>query len=149
MKISQFKRTLGEYPQDRLSFVLPDNEEIPPHFHITEVGRVEKTFVDCGGTVRSVVNCCLQAWVSDEDPEHRLSPERLAAILDKASGILRGDDLEIEVEYEDCCGLSQYPVSEVIREEGTLKFQLTSKHTDCLAKEQCLPDCCSGTGSGC
>jgi hypothetical protein len=149
MKLSEFKRILEENPKDGLSFILPENEEIPSHFHITEVARVDKVFVDCGGTVRNVMNCCLQAWVSDEDQEHRISPEKLSAILDKASDILRDNDLDVELEYEDCCVLSQYPVCNAVREDGTLKFQLKSKHTDCLAKEQCLPNGCGGSDGSC
>ena len=35
-----------------LVFVLPDGTRVPPHFHVTEVGQVDKYFVDCGDQVR-------------------------------------------------------------------------------------------------
>ncbi|MEI7863404.1 MAG: DUF6428 family protein, partial [Planctomycetota bacterium] len=37
--------------------MLPDKSFVPAHFHITEVGRVQKDFIDCGGTVRSATTC--------------------------------------------------------------------------------------------
>jgi hypothetical protein len=32
---------------------------VPTHYHITEVGKVQKDFIDCGGTVRSSTACVL------------------------------------------------------------------------------------------
>ena len=84
---------------------------IAAHAHITEVGRIDKTFIDCGGTVRKVSTCSLQAWVAD-DTDHRLEPGQLATILDRAAPILSGDDLDVEIEYEDC-QISQFPVETV------------------------------------
>jgi len=149
MKLSEFKRQLDEHPQHQLCFLMPDEEEIPAHAHVTEIGRVDKVFMDCGGTIRKLSCCSLQSWASDADLEHRLSPQRLAEIIEKALPIFRGDDLDVEIEYEDLCILSQYPVVGAINEKGVLKFTLTSKHTDCLAKEICLPRCCSTENGGC
>ena len=129
---------------------MPGNEEIPPQFHITEVGRVDKAFIDCGGTQRSLAFCCLQAWVAEGDSEHRLPAGKLAEIIDKASSILRSDDLDVEIEYEDCCVMCQYPVAGARIEHSILVFDLASKHTDCLAKEVCLPgSVCSESGGCC
>jgi hypothetical protein len=147
MTIAEFKDHLRRNPEAPLRFLLPDGGWIPAHAHVTEVGRVDKTFVDCGGTVREVHSCVLQTWVAD-DIEHRLAPGKLAEILDRASGILRGDEMPVEIEYEDC-SISQFPVSAAEEADGALVFALVSKHTDCLAKELCLPKpeaCCSGSG---
>lgn len=150
MKLSEFKEHLLTNPKSELRFVLPDGGLIEAHAHITEVGRVDKSFVDCGGTVRHTVHCSFQAWVAD-DVEHRLLPGRLASIIDKAASVLGEEDLDVELEYQDGL-ISQFPVIGAETTEGLLCFNLTTKNTDCLAKELCgLPSkvdqaCCSETG---
>ncbi len=147
MKISEFKNHLATSPQKELRFELPDGDLIPLEAHVTEVGRVDKNFIDCGGTVRSSSNCTLQTWVADNDEAHRLAPAKLAQIIELATALFRGDDLDVEVEYEDCCSFSQYPVLEVQESHEALTFRLGSKHTDCLAKESCgLTPAVSGGG---
>ncbi|MHA3775419.1 DUF6428 family protein [Verrucomicrobiota bacterium sgz303538] len=151
MTLSEFRTHLDRAPQHLLRFVLPDGGMIEPHAHITEVGRIEKTFIDCGGTVRRTSHCSLQAWVAD-DTEHRLAPIRLASILDKAAPILGEEDLDVEIEYQDGL-ISQFPVVAATIANGALVFQLTTKNTDCLAKELCTPQFTRETGcnpgSGC
>lgn len=148
MKASEFKHHLESHPDAELRFVLPDDDLVPAHAHITEVGRVDKTFIDCGSTVRKASTCTLQAWVAD-DVEHRLVPGKLAAVLDAAAPLFDGDDLEVELEYEDC-NLSQFPVLKATAADGVLTFHLGSKHTDCLAKDVCLPKGAPGeANAGC
>ena len=137
MKLSEFKARLQQHPQHELTFVLPDGDRIPAHAHITEAGRVDKSFIDCGGTIRRTAACSLQAWVA-EDTDHRLLPGKLAGVLDMATPLFQGDDLDVEIEYEDC-SISQFPVLEASTSADALLFHLGSKHTDCLAKELCLP----------
>jgi len=150
MKLSEFRDLLRRHPDHQLTLVLPDGGRIAAHAHITEVGRVDKHFIDCGGTTRHVAACSLQAWV-DDDIEHRLVPSKLARIVDLAEPLFRGDDLDVEVEYEDGF-ISQFPVLEAGAAEGELVFRLGTKHTDCLAKAVCLPSpegsCCTA-GSCC
>ena len=136
MKVSEFKNHLEANPAAELRFVLPDGDLIPAHAHITEVGRIDKTFIDCGGTSRSSSVCSLQAWVAENDETHRFAPGKLARVLDLAASILKGDDLDLEVEYEDC-SISQFPVLTGEVSAGVMTFHLGSKHTDCLAKEAC------------
>jgi hypothetical protein len=152
MKLTEFKAHLTDAPNHELRFVLPDGGLIEAHAHITEVGRIEKRFIDCGGTIRSNVHCSLQAWVA-EDTNHRLVPARLASIIDKAAPVLDDEDLDVEIEYQ--AGLiSQFPVVAAAKDYEALYFHLTTKSTDCLAKEICMPeareteaqDCCSGSG---
>jgi hypothetical protein len=80
----------------------------------------------------------------------------ITAVAGKARGsgdepILGTDDLDVEVEYEDGF-LSQFPIVGATTRDGVLEFHLTTKHTDCLAKESCMPAnegeaaCCSGGG---
>ena len=146
MKTSAFIAHLKSHPSAQLRFVLPDGDVIPAHAHITEAGRIDKRFIDCGGTVRQTSHCTLQAWVA-ADTEHRLAPSKLAGVLNSASPLFHCDDLEVEIEYEDCA-LSQFPVLEANADGGVLSFQLGSKHSACLAEDVCLPPgsthgCCS------
>ena len=138
MKLSDFKIALKTFPTHPLRFILPDGDVIATHAHITEVGRIDKTFIDCGGTVRRVSTCSLQAWVAD-DTDHRLESGQLAAILDRAAPILTDEDLDVEIEYEDC-QISQFPVEGVTATDSGMEFHLGTKHTDCLAKDVCLPN---------
>jgi len=147
MKISEFKTQLETHPDAELRFVLPDGDVIPAHAHITEAGRVDKSFIDCGGTIRQTSVCTLQAWVAD-DVEHRFLPGKLAGVLDIAAPLFRSDDLDVEIEYEDCA-ISQFPVLEVSAVDNVLTFKLGSKHTDCLAKDVCLPGVNGRPGAGC
>jgi hypothetical protein len=86
-----------------------------------------------------------------DDVDHRLPAVKLADIIDRAAPILGIDDLEAEIEYEDGF-ISQFPIECAATEGESLIFTLGTKHTDCLAKEICLPNpqesssCCTGTG---
>jgi len=150
MKTSLLLKTLRDHPDHQLQFLLPDGGFIPAHAHVTEVGRVDKTFLDCGGTARRNSSLCLQTWVAD-DIDHRLHAAKLADIIERAAPILGDDDLEAEIEYEDGF-ISQFPIESAASQGNSLIFALGRKHTDCLAKEICLPkpeessSCCTGTG---
>ena len=149
MKLSEFQTHLLKHPDHELTFVLPDGDRIPAHFHITEAGRVDKSFIDCGATIRRTATCSLQAWIA-ADLDHRFTPGKLAGVLQIAAPLFQGDDLDVEIEYEDCA-ISQFPVLAASADGPTLLFRLGSKHTDCLAKDTCLPEKsgdagCSGAG---
>lgn len=146
MNLTEFKTALAQNPEAELRFVLPDGDLIPSHAHITEVGRLDKSFIDCGGTIRQQSTCLLQAWVA-EDVDHRFLPGKLAKVIAGAEPILRSDDLPVEVEYEDC-SVTQFPVESSSFGDGVLTFRLGEKHTDCLAKDVCLPGV-KGVNSGC
>lgn len=130
---------------------MPTGGEIPAAFHVTEVGQVTKVFVDCGGKVHSDLKCVLQTRVGP-DPEHRLSAEMFGKILELGRAVVATEALEVEVEYEDLT-ISQYPIVGWTSRRDTLVFDLASKHTDCLAKERCLPatgeEACCGAASCC
>src|SRR5580704_12950821 len=81
-----------------LKIILPSGEFVPEHFHITEVGRVQRTFIDCGGTLHETVSCLLQVWTAN-DVDHRLSAGKLADILALAYNVLELDDESMEIEY--------------------------------------------------
>jgi hypothetical protein len=147
MKLGSLKTNLNRHPSKNVRFVLPDGDPIPADFHVTEVGHVIKNFIDCGGTVRRAETCLLQAWVAADDADHRLSAGRLANILDLSARVIPSEELEVEVEYEPCA-VAQYKVASVEVAGDELRFQLSHKHTDCLAREACglAP---AGSGCGC
>jgi hypothetical protein len=114
-----------------ITFQLPNGELVAPHFHVTEVGKVTKHFIDCGGTIRyeEVVN--FQLWEA-KDYDHRLHPEKLLHIIELSEQKLGIPDLEIEVEYQMKDSIGKFGLDF----DGT-HFKLTSRLTDCLAKDQC------------
>lgn len=147
MNVQQLTDLLEANSESSLRFLLPTSEFIPRHFHITEVGRVEKNFIDCGGTKRQALSCLLQVWTAS-DVEHRLEAGKLAKILKLAAPLLGSADLPVEVEY----GVSvaaQYQLADVQVTENELRFLLVGKQTDCLAKDQCGVDQCGGPACCC
>lgn len=152
MKLSAFKSALDQNPTLSLAILLPGGGSVPAHFHITEVGRTEKQFVDCGGRLRELAFASLQVWVAD-DVDHRLPAGKLAAILGQAETLLGRDDPEMQVEFEQGT-IGLYAIDGAEAAGGSLVFQLASKHTACLAMDVCLPDSeeeagCCGSGTGC
>ena len=137
MKLNEFKTCLTNHPQSKLRFRLPKGTLVPAHAHVTEVARIDKRYVDCGGTLRTDVFCRLQTWVAD-DVEHRLSAGKMFGILGKAASFLGTDDLEVDVEYEDGL-ISQYPVEAIEADGDELILKLGIRHTACLAEDKCLP----------
>jgi len=150
MNITELKSILEENPTKSIDFILPDKTTIPAHFHITEVAHVKKDFIDCGGTQRAFSSCVLQAWVAD-DEDHSLTAGKLGSILKLAGKILPSEDLPVEIEFESPY-ISVFPIESADSTGKKIVFQLTTKHTDCLAKEKCgiesESSCCS-TESGC
>ena len=138
MTTREFLDHLRRHPDAGVLFVLPDGKALPPHFHITEVGHLTKSFIDCGGRRHSSGSCLLQVWVAD-DVEHRLKASKLLAIFGRADGLLPDDGLPVEIECEAPV-LTQLPLTGCVHEDGALRFDTEYKHTDCLAKDLCLPD---------
>ena len=128
MKLSEFKNILKT--KTTIGFQLPNGELVPSHFHVTEVGQINKKFIDCGGVIRSenVVN--FQLWEAN-DYDHRLHPEKLIDIIELSESKLGITDEEIEVEYQGQT-IGKYGLAH----NGT-NFELTTKLTDCLAKDKC------------
>jgi hypothetical protein len=138
MKLDQFKDLLQTHPEKQFRLVLPNQVAVPVSFHITEVAHVKKQFIDCGGKLHTSDTCQLQAWLGD-DTDHRLQAGKMADVLGLAKQVLpEGLDLDIEIEYEETV-ISQYPVASFTVTDDAVVLNLTSKHTDCLAKETCCP----------
>jgi hypothetical protein len=149
MKLAQFKELLKNNSEKSFGLQLPGGASVPQAFHVTEVGYVSKTFIDCGGKVHTVQTCQLQAWIGP-DVDHRIEAGKMAAILDKAAAIVPNDFLDLEIEYEDEV-ISQYQVGEAVVSDDAVTLHLTHKHTDCLAQELCLVPAGGGCtpGGGC
>ncbi|PKA97426.1 hypothetical protein B0O79_1087 [Flavobacteriaceae bacterium MAR_2009_75] len=128
MNLSEIKETLKKL--EKIAFKLPNGELVPRHFHVTEVGKVTKNFIDCGGTVRNEEVVNFQLWNAN-DYDHRLHPEKLVDIIELSQNKLNIGDLEIEVEYQGRT-IEKFGLDF----DGT-NFLLTTKQTDCLAKENC------------
>lgn len=128
MKLNEFKTVLEEL--NTLSFELPDGSLVPAHFHVTEVGKVSKHFIDCGGVLRQEKVVNFQLWEAN-DYDHRLHPEKLIHIIELADSKLNLEDLDIEVEYQ---GVTIQKFGIDFTGEA---FVLTTKQTDCLAKDNC------------
>jgi len=128
MTLSEIKSVLKS--SENISFQLPDGKLVPAHFHVTEVGKVTKHFIDCGGTERLETVANFQLWEAN-DYDHRLQPEKLVHIIELSQNKLEMEDLDIEVEYQ----------GETIGKYGLdyngESFLLTSKSTNCLAIDQC------------
>lgn len=128
MLLSEIKSKLPALSQ--LTFLLPDGSSVPAHFHITEVGQVNKKFIDCGGTVREEKVINFQLWEA-EDYDHRLGAKKLLDIIELSERVLALENLEVEVEYQgDTIG--KYGL-----DFNGEAFVLTRKLTDCLAMDKC------------
>ncbi len=128
MKLSEIKAILPTL--NRVDFRLENGTNVPEHFHVTEVGSVEKHFIDCGGTVRHEKTVNFQLWNAD-DTDHRLKPTKLLNIIALSEAKLGLEDVEIEVEFQ-AETIGKYALA--YDNEG---FILTNKATDCLAKDNC------------
>lgn len=128
MKLLEIKQHLQNLKT--IAFELPNGDLVPAHFHVTEVGKISKHFIDCGGKVRKEDVINFQLW-NENDHDHRLNPEKLLAIIEVSEKTLALENLDIEVEYQ----------SETIGKYGLdfngTNFVLTSTLTACLAEDQC------------
>ncbi len=154
MKLSQVKELLPRL--ENVSFKLQDHSFVPEHFHVTEVGVVTKTFIDCGGQLRKEELVNFQLWDAN-DHEHRLKPGKLLKIISLSENMLGMGDLEIEVEYQSQT-IGKYDLG-----FDGINFLLLNKQTACLAQDNCgapaskqsgavlasSSNCCSPDGSCC
>ena len=137
MLLSELKRSLAENTCRTIRFVLPTGSKIPPHAHVTEVARIDKHFIDCGGTRRTETLCRLQTWHAD-DTDHRLTAGKLLAILDKSASFLETEDLQVDVEHE-APFIAHFPIEKIELADETLIVRLGITHTACLAEDKCCP----------
>lgn len=129
MTLFEIKKQLKQL--DSITFTLPNGKLVPNHFHVTEIGKVTKTFIDCGGTLRQERKVNFQLWNAN-DYDHRLHPEKLLKIIELSEDTLNLQDIDIEVEYQGKQTIEKFGLD---YKNGT--FILTSLVTDCLAKDKC------------
>ena len=146
MKLSELKALLDGNGNAELKIFLADGNEVGVHFHVTEVGLVQKKFIDCGGTVRESTTWLLQIWTA-HDVDHRLKPSKLSKILDMAGAVLGDGDHEVQVEYGDEVAAT-YDLFSYARNDEEVVLFLRGKKTDCLAPDKCGVSACA-PGSGC
>ncbi|MCH2031911.1 MAG: DUF6428 family protein [Tenacibaculum sp.] len=128
MKLSEIKKHLTQLKT--IEFKLPNGDLVPEHFHVTEVGKVTKHFIDCGGVLRKEERINFQLWNAN-DYNHRLHPEKLVHIIELSEKTLNLKDAEIEVEYQGET-IGKYNLDF----DGT-SFLLVNTATACLAMDQC------------
>lgn len=128
MKLSKVKEVL--LTLDNVEFQLEDGTFVPEHFHVTEVGQINKKFIDCGGVIRDEKVINFQLWNAD-DYEHRLKPKKLLSIIELSENKLGIEDAEIEVEYQ-AITIGKYDL-----DFNGKTFVLKNKTTACLAEDAC------------
>jgi len=128
MKLSQLLEVL--YNSQNLQIYLPNGAIVPQHFHVTEVGHVTKSFIDCGGTLRKEDSISIQLW-SATDYDHRLDPRKLITILTSTISQLELPDADIVVEFQGNT-IEKYGLDH----DGD-RFLLIKTVTACLALDQC------------
>ena len=128
MKLSEFKNIISS--TEKINFQLENKETIPEHFHITEIGVIDKKFIDCGGKFRTEKVINFQLWHA-YDFNHRLSTQKVIDIISIAEKELLIEDLEIEVEYQKST-IGKYSL-----EFNGNYFVLKAKSTTCLDEDKC------------
>ncbi|MDR2223696.1 MAG: DUF6428 family protein [Flavobacteriaceae bacterium] len=130
MKLSEVKSALTT--MQNVVFKLENGSIVPAHFHITEVGQIDRNFIDCGGTIRKDQKVNFQLWIAD-DYDHQLKAEKLLNIIELSERLLGIKDGEVEVEYQrDTIGKFNLAL-----DKETNVFILENTMTACLAEEAC------------
>ena len=128
MKLSKIKEILPTL--ENVEFQLENGTFVPEHFHVTEVGQINKNFIDCGGVIRNEKVVNFQLWNAD-DYEHRLKPTKLLNIIKLSEEKLGIEDAEIEVEYQSDT-IGKYDL-----DFNGKTSVLKNKTTACLAQDAC------------
>jgi hypothetical protein len=128
MKLSEVKNILPTL--ENVSFRLENGTFVPEHFHVTEVGKIVKHFIDCGGVVRTEQKVSFQLWNAN-DFEHRLKPQKLLNIIRLSENKLGLEDAEIEVEYQG------ETIGKFHLDFDGENFVLLATKTACLAQDSC------------
>ncbi|MCT1529934.1 DUF6428 family protein [Sphingobacterium daejeonense] len=128
MKLSEIKEILSTL--DNVEFKLENGTTVPEHFHVTEIGQINKKFIDCGGVIREEKIINFQLWNAN-DFDHRLKPSKLLNIIKLSEDKLGIEEGEVEVEYQEGT-IGKYDLDF----DGS-QFILKNKFTACLAEDSC------------
>jgi len=129
MKLSEFKRQLEQAAE--FAIQLPNGEFVPNHFHITEMGIINKKYTDCGNTFREENYFTFQLWYS-QDTWHRLTSEKVLKIISGIEKNTNVGDFDILVEYQGENTIGKFGL-----EFNGENFQLNATKTTCLAQDNC------------
>lgn len=135
MNYQQLRESLQQAGATGLAIELPSGSSLPAHFHITEVGKVTKDFIDCGGVHRLDQTCVLQTLVAS-DVDHRLTAAKLLKILEHSGPLGLADELAVDVEIQGQT-VELYRLQAAETRAATLVLKLQSKQTACLAPDLC------------
>lgn len=135
MNLETLKTWLAKGVSKELRIRLTPEENLAAHFHVTEVGRVAKDFVDCGGVRRSSETCVVQTYVAN-DFDHRLPASKLLGILEKSDVLGLTGSIEVEIEVQGRT-IETYSIADATIENEQLIFQASAKRTACLAPDSC------------
>lgn len=134
-KYQQFIDNLSKKPQSLIKFYLPNGNQIPEYFHLTDVGSVFRHFIDCGAQVRDESYVQIQLWLG-KDIDHRLNGETALKILSQSSVVLNKlpnlQKTDVIIEYKEEL-TSQYPIERIEHTDQEIKIYLKSSETQCLA----------------
>lgn len=128
LTLEQIKAILPDL--DNVAFQLENGTFVPEYFHVTEIGRISRHFIDCGGTMRQEHIINFQLWNAD-DYDHRLKPGKLLHIIQLSEEKLGMDNAVVEVEYQSDT-IGRYDL-----DFNGKHFILRNKQTACLAQETC------------
>ena len=130
--------------EGNLVFRQADGTSIPPHFHITEVGLITRSYIDCGGRLGQLHSVNMQIHYG-QDTDHRLSKSKFKGILTKSLRALNLPNVDIEVEYQWNGTIGKFKLGKVLTD-----WVLIPTSTDCLAKDHCgIPQTFEESNSGC
>lgn len=127
--------SLSNNPQSRVEFYLPNGNQVPAHFHLTDVGSVFRHFIDCGAQIRNEAYVQIQLW-HGTDTAHRLNSGAVLKILNHSEVVLdKLPDLpsaDVILEYKEDVP-SQYPITRIEQTDQLVKIHLQASETQCLA----------------
>ena len=148
MNLASLMSLLRFNEKSQIRLKLPGRRYVESHFHVTEIGRLSKDFIDCGGTRRKRESCLIQLFVAD-DYDHRVDASKLLHIFSLSGDLKLDDCLAVDVEY----GSSHAVIFNAIScstNDGFLDIELAYQKTDCLAPDKCginsVKSCCEGRG---
>lgn len=144
MNFDKLKKIIETNLNKKMNFVFKNSgNKIPENFHVTEIGRLNKLFVDCGGQAREFFKCVVQIWVAN-DLDHRISTTKFNSILNLAGQNLFSNfqNLDVNIEFQQE-SLSYFSLVDFYVDDDSVTFYLDTIKTDCLAKSKC------GLNEGC
>lgn len=147
----EFIKTLEDKPNYSIEFHLPGGIQLPTHYHITDVGAVNRYFIDCGGQTREENYVQIQLWLGKNN-DHCLDAKTILKILKNSNKVLcklpNLNDSNVFIEYKTEF-ITQYPIAKIDVLNG--KIICFTKHltTQCLVALRHEQELNKGAASDC